>query len=74
MTRINPYSLDPEEARHSFAVFLDEVFNKIRSEIWDINDEISYILNHHYHPRNLSNIDVEVVSYLEKKVSKEQIK
>lgn len=66
MTRLNPYDLDPDEARHAFANFNDEVFSKIRSEMWDINHEISYILHHYYHPINLDNIDVEVVSYLEK--------
>lgn len=66
MPRINPYDLDPEEARHAFADFMDEVFNKIRNEMWEIDHEISYILHMRYHPKNFDNIDFEVVSYLEK--------
>lgn len=66
MIEINPYELDPEEARHQFYDYQERIFRKIHSEMDDVQDEITYILYHHYHPKNFNNIDPDVLKFLEK--------
>ena len=66
MMEINPYELDPEEARHQFFDFQERVFNKIRSEMYDVQDDISYIVQCYDHSYDFSDIDYEVITYLKK--------
>lgn len=63
---INPYELDPEEARHQFFDFQERIFNKILSEMYDVQDDISYIVQCYDHSYDFSDIDYEVMTYLKK--------
>lgn len=61
---INPFELDPYDAREKFADFLDEIQRTFLSQMYDIHDDISYILICHTHPFDFSDIDNELLSYL----------
>ncbi|WP_147440127.1 hypothetical protein [Acinetobacter sp. 2JN-4] len=74
MIEINPYELDPEEARHQFYDYQERIFRKIHSEMDDVQDDITYILYHHYHPKNFNNIDPDVLKFLEKHGLKRSLK
>lgn len=63
---VNPYELDPEEARHHFFDFQERIFNKIRSEMYDVQDDISYIVQCYDHSYDFSDVDCEVMTYLRK--------
>ncbi|ENU25644.1 MULTISPECIES: hypothetical protein [Acinetobacter] len=66
MMEINPYELDPVEARHQFFDFQERIFNKIRSEMYDVQDDISYIVQCYDHSYDFSDVDYEVMTYLKK--------
>ena len=61
---INPFDLDPCEAREEFLNFLDQIERHFLSQMYDVHDDISYILYHHYHPKNMGNIHPEVIEFL----------
>ncbi|GEM_PF-6972277 len=45
---------------------LADIYKDISNKIWDIDDEITYILHHYYHSKNMDHIDSEVISYLQR--------
>lgn len=66
MIEINPYDLDPEEVRRQFFDYQERIFNKIRTEMYDVQDDILYILQCYDHAYDFSDVDYEVMEYLEK--------
>lgn len=66
MIEINPYELDPEEARNQFFDYQKRIFNKLLDEMYDVQDDISYIVQHYDHSYDFSDVDCEVITYLEK--------
>lgn len=64
MAKINPFELDPYEAREEFDNYLHQIERHFLSQMWDVNEDISYILQNHYHPENMSNIHPDIIDLL----------
>jgi hypothetical protein len=64
MAKINPFELDPYEAREEFDNYLHQIERHFFSQMADVHDDISYILQNHYHPKNMSKIHSEIIDLL----------
>lgn len=62
MFYLNELDPSPKDAQQQ----LDDIYEDINRKIWDIDDEITYILSHYDHSKNMDNIDSEVISYLQR--------
>lgn len=64
MNEVEPFDLDPYEARYFFADYKDGINDSLSSAYHDIYEEIIYSIYHNKHPNDFSEIEPEVVDYL----------